>query len=272
MTTVRRRRPAVGAALVLACAAGGCAPRVAVSLPTGTGRPEASVEAPLAAATTTCAATQVLSGELHLAGRVRGQQIRGKVLSGSTAAGQLRMEGIAPFGAPVFVLVASNEQATLLFPREARVLPRTPTADVLEALVNLPLSAADLHALIAGCGLADRAPTGGRTYDGGWLAVDVGPEATIFLRETGGTWRIEGVRVAALSVGYSAFEGQAPREIRIVSADGSGANRVSLLVRLAALDINPELPPDAFTLDVPADARPLTLAELRGHGMRLGGT
>jgi hypothetical protein len=57
-----------------------------------------------------------------------------------------------------------------------------------------------------------------------------------------------------------------------VGQDGRAAQGVSLVVRLAEMEENPQFPPEAFVLSVPADARALTLEELRGHGMRLGGT
>ena len=67
---------------------------------------------------TACATMQA---ELGLSGRAAGQRMRGRVLAGLVP-GALRLEGVAPFGAPVFILVADGTRGTLLLSRERRVV------------------------------------------------------------------------------------------------------------------------------------------------------
>jgi hypothetical protein len=243
-----------------------CAPRVRVTLPGGAGRPDPGAVERYAEATARCAGVRTWSGEIALAGRVRGDAVRGRVLAGSTSTGDVRLEGVAPFGGPVFVLAARNERATLLLPREDRALMDAPASAVLEALAGLPLAAADLHAVLTGCVVAERTPSNGRALDDGWLAVDLGVDRTAFLRGGTSGWQVSAARVGPLAIAYEAREAGSPREIRISSLSGPGGE-LQLRLRLAQVEENGELPAEAFQVSVPADARPLTLQELRARGL-----
>ena len=48
--------------------------------------------------------------------------MRGRAIAGFDLPGSLRLEGVAPFGPPAFILAGRDEAATLLLPRENRVL------------------------------------------------------------------------------------------------------------------------------------------------------
>ena len=52
---------------------------------------------------------------------------------------------MAPFGQPLFIFVATGDDATLLLPRDERVLEHGRPDAVLEAVAGVPLGAADLH-------------------------------------------------------------------------------------------------------------------------------
>jgi hypothetical protein len=260
--------PAIVVVLAIVC--WGCAPRVSVSLPGGTGRPDAGAPARFAAATAECGATRTWSGELRVSGRVRGDRVRGRLLAGSTKGGDLRLEAVAPFGAPLFVLAARSERATLLLPRESRALRDEPAADVLEALVGLRLTAADLHSLLTGCVAADPAASNGRAFADDWTAVDIGQGRTAFVRESAGGPRVEAARLGHVDVGYAAYQGHSPREIRLVSRNGSG--RLELLIALSQVERNVDLPEEAFRVDVPPEVRPLALDELARRGLAIAAT
>jgi hypothetical protein len=265
------RRPArfLGGCLVVLSSglAVACAPRVVVSLPGGAGTPDPGAIDLLASATARCATVQTWSAEAAVSGQVRGRTVRLTVLAGTTERGDLRLEGLAPFGAPLFVLAAAADSASLLFPRDPSVLRGEATAVVLEALVGLALSAPDLHALLAGCGVSGRAPSGGRAFGDDWKAVEAGPGRTLFLVNDQGAWRLAAARLDMLIVGYADFASGAPREIRIVSEDASNGSSARLLLRLSQVEENGVLPAEAFQLRVPAGARPLSLGELRERGL-----
>ena len=256
------RGAVAGLTLLLAA----CAPPVTVRLPEGGGRPDPAALSYLQDATRHCERVQSMTAELALAGRVRGRALRGRVLSGSTARGELRLEGVAPFGAPIFVLAASGGRASLLLPREGRVVEEVPTAELLDAVSGIALSSGDLHSVLAGCAVADRTPQNARVYEGGWAALDVGTGRTVFLKRGRAGWRIEAARVDGITVGYGMFEGVSPREIRLV-ASGQTAASVELRLRLAQVEENVPIAAEAFVLDVPTGTRPMPIAELRDQGL-----
>jgi hypothetical protein len=188
------------------------------------------------------------------------------VLAGTAAGGHLRLEGVAPFGSPIFVLAVSNERASLLLPRERRLLRDASAVDVLDALVGLPLSAADMQALLTGCVVANPAPSNGRAIDDAWLAVDLGGSRTAFLTRSPSGWRIAAARLDTFDVAYEAFEGRSPREIRLVTSRAHDDD-VRLALRLAQVEQNVDLPVEAFEIGDAGQADPLTLDELRARGI-----
>ncbi len=267
-----RRTPAVLLIATVALSVAACAPRVTVAIPTGDARPDPAAEAAFEAATSPCRVLRSRSMELALAGRVRDQVVRGTVHAATTSSGDLRLEGVAPFGAPLFVLVSSGERASLLLPREARMLRDAATVDVLEALVGLRLTAADLHALLTGCVVSAPAVGGGRAYGSDWWAVDIGPRQSAFLRRSLTPLRVQAARLDSLDVGYTAFHAASPREVVLVAPGTAGTAGVRLRVRLGQVEDNPALPAEAFSLAASPGATPLPLDELQARGLRLGST
>ena len=61
-----------------------------------------------------------------------------------------------------------------------------------------------------------------------------------------------------------------PSTVRIRAIQGTAAGSADLTLRLSQVDINVPLDPRAFEAEIPADAAPLTLEELRRAGP-LGG-
>ena len=112
-------------------------------LPSGPGTPRTDALPLFESATAACRAVRTLTAELTLSGRTGQQKIRGHVLAG-LAPGALRLEGVAPFGAPAFILAAENGRGTLLLARDRRVLQSAPPAEILQALVGVSLSPDDL--------------------------------------------------------------------------------------------------------------------------------
>ena len=87
--------------LVLAACA---SPRI--TLPQGSGTPLADYEDLFAAAVEPCRRVRTLELLLAISGRRGDARLRGRVRGALARPGSLRLEGLAPFGAPVFVLVA----------------------------------------------------------------------------------------------------------------------------------------------------------------------
>lgn len=258
------RGPARQTALVLsvAIAAGGaCAPR-RPALPGGTASPFPGAAQAYVAAVQECRGAKAMRATLGLSGRAGSQTLRGNLDGGFEAPDRVRLEMRAPIGRPIFILAAADAGATLYLPRDNRVLRDAPAADIVEALVGVPIGGAELRALLSGCGFGVAEPEAGRAYSGGWLAVDTAGAAT-FLREIDGRWRVVAASRPPLSVHYSTFTGARPTALRL---QASGPSVADLTVRLSDVQINVPLGPDVFAIDVPAAADPLTLEELRRAG------
>ena len=245
----------------------GCAPRL-LKLPTGPLAPASDARDAVADATAACHAVSSLSAEIAVSGSVGGRGFRGRLQGGVAKPASARLEAVAPFGAPIFILVVRGNDATLLLPRDDRVLQHGRPADVLEAVAGVPLDASDLLTTLTGCVVApdleSGATVGGSNDSRDWRVVKDGP-ADVYVRRdpNAGRWHI----VAVVRSGadgwraeYKDFEDGLPRTIRLVSAD---PKRFDLRLSLSQVDVNPQLGPDVFRVDIPRSATPITLNELR---------
>jgi hypothetical protein len=259
-----RARTAIGAASIAALVS--CA-HPAVELPTGAGDPYPGYEAALARAIGTCRAVTTFTAELALSGRAGKRRLRGRVLTALGTPGRIRLEGLAPFGAPAFILVADGADSTLLLPRDRRVLRGTPADRIIEALTGVRLDPDQLLALVSGCATPSPTATSGTRYGDTWIAIGLEGGGTVFLDGREPT-EIRAARVGALTVEYSEYAANLPGAIRVRSAaaSDSGAVDADLTIRVSDLETNVSLEPNVFEVKVPDDAAPLTLEELREAG------
>jgi len=257
----RAVRPGVAAAAALLLAA--CAPGRPV-LPTGPGAPFAGVEEAFRQATAACRGVRTWTAEVALSGRSGDIKLRGRLIA-ALAPGSLFLEAVAPFGRPIFTLVARGGEATLLLPRDRRVLRGAAPADVVEALTGVAVGPDELRALVSGCLAPSDPPPDGRAYPGGWVAVDLADGAVAFLKADRGRWRIEAGLVSGLSVEYREFQRDLPRRLRLRSEPGRSP-RVDLTLGLSQVDVNVGVPDEAFVLEATGDLAPMTLEELRAAG------
>jgi hypothetical protein len=231
-----------------------------VTLPGGAGTPAPDFAAAYAQARATCDSVRVMQAELGLSGRAGGQRMRGRVLAGLVP-GALRLEGVAPFGAPVFILVADGMRGTLLLSRERRVVLDAPPEEILNALVGIRLGPDDLRAMLAGCVRAASDARGARAYGPDWLAVDLAGEGTIYLHRIGDVWRIVAGRFSGLEIDYAAFQGDRPLQVVLRGRD------LSLALALSQVEVNGDLPRDQLVaLKIPEGVAPLSLEQLRKAG------
>ena len=236
-----------------------CGPR-RVTLPSGSGTPAADYAPALAAAQAACEKVTTLQAQLGLSGRAAGQRIRGRVHAG-LAPGALRLEGVAPFGSPVFILVADGARGTLLLLRDRRVLLDAPPEAILDALVGIRLGPDDLRALLSGCVKAAPGPLGARGFGEDWMAVELASSGRIYLHREDGAWRIVAGRYGGLEVDYTAFQGDRPSRITIRGTD------LNLMLALDQVEVNGTLARDQLVaVTVPPGLTPLTLEELRRAG------
>ncbi len=262
---MRRRSRLLPAALCVVATA--CAPRL-VTLPSGGGSPFADYVSSYAAATERCRDVRTMAAVLSIAGRAGNHRLRATLDAGFASPASVRLEFPAP-GRPIFTYVAVGEEATLVLPREARVLRGAPPAATLEALAGAAIGPEDLRTIVAGCGFAAGPVTAGRAFDRGWVAVDSG-SVTSWLQQVSGAWQMVAAVRGAVEVRYADFQAGRPATIRLRASPekraGESASVTDLTIRLSQVDINEPLGAEVFVVDVPANATPMTLEQLREAG------
>jgi len=238
-----------------------------MKLPTGPGEPAADAASLLTQATTACARVSSLSVEVAVRGSVDGSRMRGRLLVGVAGTDGMYIEAPAPFGAPIFVLGATGGSATLLLPRDRRVVEHASAGELLQAMAGVPLDGPALRTTLTGCP-SSAAPVGeqARGFGDNWRVID-GPSTMYLKRERADApWRL----VSALRPGadgwrtdYSNFVDNLPRSVRLVS---NTARRFDLRLELSQEDLNPSLDPATFRVTVPAGTQSVSLDELRAGG------
>ncbi|MDP9323296.1 MAG: hypothetical protein M3P13_06640 [Acidobacteriota bacterium] len=264
-TTARR------ATLCLLIVAASCAPP-RVTLPTGAGTPFPDFLSAYTQATAECRAVRTMSASLSLAGRAGSTKLAARIDAGFAEQARLRLEGYPRVnfgGKPFFVLVASGPTATLVLTRDGRVLRGAAPSAIVEALAGVALEPDELRALVSGCALGAGQPSAGRLPAQGWVAVDAG-DSTAFLRQLDGRWRLVAARRGSLTIEYSNFAGGRPSTVHLQTTSAPGVAPADLTLRISQVEINTPLDDGVFNVDVPRDAVPLTLEELRRAGP-LGG-
>ena len=263
---LRLSKGALGAAALLSASCGAAR----MKLPAGPGVPAGDGAAVIAQATFACRAISTITLEMSVHGSVGGRRLRGRLTAGLATPSSARLEAVAPFGQPVFVFVASDADASVLLPRDRRVLEHGRPAAVLDAVAGVPLDAAGLRSLVTGCAHAPDA-AGTMSLGDMWRVAPDADDEVYFRRDpsTGAgqaAWRL----VATQHRGehgwraeYGMFENNLPHTVRLVS-DPPG--RFDLQLDLSQIELNVPLGAEAFRIDAPTGASPITLDELRQSG------
>lgn len=252
----------VASCVALSVAMSGCAAKRIV-LPTDAGTTLPDYMQVYADVTSACRGVRTLTADLSLAGRTADEKLRGHVLAGFARPSSMRLEGVAPFGAPAFVLVARGDDATLVLPREHHVVRDASAEQILGALTGVSLAPADLQAILTGCVVAMPNALSGRVHANGWASIDVEGGATVYLRRVGDAWQVRAARRGPWRIDYLAWQGAFPATVRLQS--DMPAN-VDLTANLSQVETNVDIDASAFTLMVPADATPLSIEALRNSG------
>jgi hypothetical protein len=249
--------------LGLCLASLGCAARMP-SWPTGPPQPVADAQSVLDTLTAACRAVRTLTADLALSGHSGTGRLRGRVQAGFRAPDDMRLEGLAPFGPPVFVLASTAAATTLLLPRDDRVHTGTPARQLVEALSGLALDGAALRAVLTGCVSTQTTALDAMRFTDGRMIVRAADDATLLAQDG----RIVGGNRDGLRVDYQAFVGDFPSVLRVTSAGGGGT--IDATIRLSSIETNRELGDEAFQVAVSVEAQPLTLEQVRRLGP-LGG-
>jgi outer membrane biogenesis lipoprotein LolB len=248
------------AGFVLVCAVmlASCAARLPAR-PSGTPTPDPTAIDAFTQATRQCAGLKTITAELRLSGRAGEERLRGTLHTGLAAPGSVRVEAVAPFGQPFFILAGRENHASLLLPRDDQILKDAPVSDVLERLTGLRLSATDLRLILTGCLSEGTAPSNGRAFARDWRAVDLDSGVVAYIRSVDGAAVVVAADHGEWRVDYSMHRSGFPRQVRIRSASGD----VDMTAALEQVEINVPIDPRAFDVEVPATATPITLEHLR---------
>jgi outer membrane lipoprotein-sorting protein len=242
-----------------------CAPK-APALPTGAGEPFGGFAAAYDAATSSCRDIKTITVSMSLSGKAGSTKLHGRIDAGFAAPARARLEGIAPFGRPAFILVADEAHGTLVLPRDDRVLRDAPADRIVEALAGVALDTASLRTIVSGCGLSAEEPVvaEARAFGSDWVSA---PQSTgaVYLRRSGDQWNVAAATRGPLTVTYSDFANGRPSTIHL-RATSDGRTTADLTVRLSDVDVNVTLDPRTFQVELPEHAVPLTLEELRKSG------
>jgi hypothetical protein len=237
----------------------------------------------LAQATSHCANLQGLTAEIAVSGSLGGRRVRGRLLGGFSGP-SVRLEAVAPFGQPFFIFVSTGDAATLLLPRDDRVLEHAPPDRVLDALTGLPLGPRELTETLTACVERDQQLTAISAGDQWRVITSSSPSSgsgarEIYLHRTTSSepWRIVAVTrnpgIGHRSAGadhssgwraeYRYAASDVPSEIRLVSVD---SRRFDVRLTLSQVDTRAAVSPEAFRVSIPASARPITIEDLRANG------
>jgi hypothetical protein len=255
----------LGTALAALLVVSACAPR-RFAAPTTGGTADPALADAFQKATAACADLRTLTADIGLSGRVDGRRVRGTLQVGLTRDGGVRIEAIAPFGAPIFTIAGRGDQGTLWLPRSKEVVRAAPSA-ILEGLTGVSLPPAGLFEIVSACPAADDGVVRAERFTSPDLA-------RVTLRGGSEIWWRPGAAVQPIAVRregavaeYLAFAAGRPQRLRLGTPAAAGAARADLTLTVKAVDANVALGAEAFTLDVPADARVLALSELRQAGV-----
>lgn len=272
-----RLRPHVVAGGLLAASLliGGCAARGGGRFvpPTGPGAPAPEFAQRFEEATRACRDIRTMTAEAALSGRVGGRRLRGRLQMGLGDPNAMRLEAVAPFGQPIFILAAHDGEGTLLLPRDNEVLPQAPASAIVEALAGIALSPSELRAVATGCVSPSATATGGQQHGASLTAITLSDGAIVYVRLVDGAPRIVAAHRPGLEVEYGRYERALPRTVhlrRVAEAGGEGrgsaAPEAVLSLELSQIELDVPLGPEAFRVDVPTGARPVTLDQLRQSG------
>jgi hypothetical protein len=243
-----------------------------ITLPSDAGTPFPDFAAVHSQLSSSCTGVRTLTMEIGLSGRAGDEPLRGRVIAGFERPSSMRLQGVAPFGAPIFLLAGSAGSATLLLPREERIIRKAPPEAILGALTGVALDPADLQAVFTGCVVPAPRATGGHLHSGGFASIDVESAdqgnqrktATLYLQRNGSQWRLRAAKRERWQFEYTQGTGSFPESVRLISTNPDV--RVGLTATLSQVETNQAIDPKAFEVEEPKNVMPMTLEELRQAG------
>jgi outer membrane lipoprotein-sorting protein len=261
------RRRVVALATVIGLAAA-CAPAVRVLLPDPSrATADAAGYRTVAALADACGAVTTMTANAGVSGRVAGRRVRGTLQVGTARPGRVRIDAVAPFGAPIFTLASDGTTTTLVLPREQAFVRGASVAQLLDALIQVPLSADDLAAVLLACPRTPLDDERSRVHAGGDVSATDADGVTAFARSApvprlfGLLFPTSDQRARRIAIAYAAPASPARRQIDVEV--GAAPAAAQLRLTLSDIETGVALGPDAFVAVIQPGARELALGELR---------
>ena len=245
---------------VLTAGASACATRRYVP-PSGPGTPIAEAATMWSEMTARCRGARVFLAEIRVDGWVgeSRQRVPATMHGALTRDDDIYLEVPAP-GRSVVQMAGRAGQAVFLLPRDERVL-RAGSRDIMEALTGLRWGAKDLLNVLSGCVGDPSAPVTGQRHERR-AAIELGPGVRAWARQVSGAWHLEAGSRDGLLVEYLAHDGAFPSVVRVTST-APDVTPLALTFRLTQVQVNVDLGPGTFVLNVPDTFVSMTLEDLR---------
>ncbi len=178
---------------------------------------------------------------------------------------RLRVELLGAFGGTRWSAVASREEITAYFPGRRHYLRESDVADVVARLLGLRLRSEDMMAALSGAGapLHSSSPVlGYRRGQVRFLELEAPSKRILQLDD-------DGQVVSAQSERYRVSYPSSWKSRGRPFPDELAIENESVRARLETeeVDVNVELDPETFVLDIPADAVRLRPAEVEGEAV-----
>jgi hypothetical protein len=222
----------------------------------------------VAAIAAACAAQTTATADVGVTGRVGGHRVRGTLQVGVSRPGRIRIEAVAPFGAPVFVLASDATTTVLVLPREQAFVQGASVAEVLDALIQVPLTADDLAGALLACPRPPSDQSLSRVFPNGDVAAVDASGVTVFAttapaaRVTGMSFAVTSSRAVPIALAFPAG-GSASTRVVDVAVGSPASPPAQLRLKVSGIERGAVLGADAFTVVVPPGTRAIGLAELR---------
>jgi hypothetical protein len=145
------------------------------------------------------------------------------------------------------------------------VLRHNGSAEVLDAVAGVPMSAADLRLVLTGC-TAEKLRPEGRALGDDWRMIGEGGDDALYLHRAGAAqpWQLVAAIRRPWRVEYHDHLNGVPQSIHVTSI-GPATARASfdLTLALSQVETNVPLGADVFRVEVPPAAQAISLEELK---------
>ena len=252
--------------LIVLCMASACARSMFVT-PSGPGTAAPEAASAWADASRGCRDARTMTAGLRISGKVGGTRLWPVNIEAAVTRDQSIYLSATAAGTPVFVLAGTANRATLWLRREQRIVTAAP-AEIMSAIVGVPLSPDLLLAVLTGCGTRSFDVIRATRHDK-LISIETA-DTTVHLEQQGGAWRTRAAQSASFVVEFGRGTGVGPAEVWIWSAPGHEP-AASIHLALSDETIDGNIPSSFFQVpSSAAAATPITLDELRGALWKAG--